>query len=106
MEISESGGRDKSLLDKATLDERIDIHPVSSYAVQDIEDPFINVFDEADNLRILVQCRCREQQVTFHPAKDGVIVCREECYRKKGFGARTLWITDGGLEGLANFLIP
>jgi len=84
VEIFELGGTDKSLLDKAILEEKIDIPTVNAYAVQDIEEPFIDVFDEEDNLRILVQCRCREQQITFHPAKDGVIVCREECHRKKG----------------------
>ena len=54
------------------------------YMKPEIEDPLIDVFDEEDSLRILVQCRCQEQQVTFHPVKDGMIICREECYQKKG----------------------
>ncbi len=54
------------------------------YTVQpDIEDPFIDVFDEEDHIRILVQCRCHEQQVTFHPSIDGITICREDCYRDK-----------------------
>jgi hypothetical protein len=55
-------------------------------AQPEIEEPLIDVFDEEDYLRILVQCRCREQQVTFHPSPDGITVCREEC-RKKEDGA-------------------
>jgi hypothetical protein len=47
------------------------------------DEPFIDVFDEIDHIKILVQCRCQEQQVTFHPSKDGLVVCREECYREK-----------------------
>ncbi len=57
---------------------------VMGYVQPEIEEPLIDVFDEEDSLRILVQCRCREQQVTFYPDKDGVIICREESYRKKG----------------------
>ncbi|MCW3996755.1 MAG: hypothetical protein NWE98_11495 [Candidatus Bathyarchaeota archaeon] len=49
----------------------------------EIEEPLVDVFDEGDQVRILVQCRCREQQVTFHPSSDGIIVCREECYRER-----------------------
>jgi hypothetical protein len=49
-----------------------------------IEEPLVDVFDEGDHIRILVQCRCREQQVTFHPCPDGITVCREDCHREKG----------------------
>jgi hypothetical protein len=31
-----------------------------------------------------VQCRCREQQVTFHPSTDGITICKEECHKEKG----------------------
>ena len=44
------------------------------------EDPLVDVIDEEDHIRILVQCRCREQQVTFYPCSDGIIVCKEECH--------------------------
>ena len=50
----------------------------------EIEDPLVDVFDEKDHVRILVQCHCREQQVTFHPSSDGIIVCRTECRKEKG----------------------
>ena len=50
----------------------------------ELEEPLIDVFDEEDHIRILVQCRCREQQVTFHPDKDGIIICKEECHKHKG----------------------
>jgi hypothetical protein len=48
-----------------------------------IEEPFVDVFDEEDYVRILVQCRCREQEVTFHPSDDGITICREERIREK-----------------------
>jgi hypothetical protein len=49
----------------------------------EIEDPLVDVFIEKDYVRILVQCRCREQQVTFQPNPDGITVCREECHKEK-----------------------
>jgi hypothetical protein len=45
-----------------------------------IEEPLIDVFEEEDYLRILVQCHCREQQVTFYVRTDGIRICREECH--------------------------
>ena len=48
-----------------------------------VEEPLVDVFDEEDHVRILVQCRCREQQVTFHPCPDGITVCREECQKQR-----------------------
>lgn len=47
-----------------------------------VEDPLVDVIDEDDYVRILVQCRCREQEVTFHPCSDGIIVCKEERKRE------------------------
>ncbi len=49
-----------------------------------IEEPFVDVFDEEDYVRILVQCRCREEDVTFHPNADGITICKEERVREKG----------------------
>lgn len=49
-----------------------------------IEEPLIDVFEEEDFLRILVQCRCREQQVTFYVHADGIRICKEECHLDSG----------------------
>ena len=56
---------------------------ISDSMQPEIEDPLVDIFDEEDHVRILVQCRCREQQVTFHPNLDGITICREECHREK-----------------------
>lgn len=61
------------------------LREASSSTVQsEIEEPLVDIFDEEDHIRILVQCRCREQQVTFHPCTDGITVCREECRKERG----------------------
>lgn len=54
------------------------------FMVSETEEPLVDVFDEGDYLRILVQCRCREQEVTFHPSSDGITICKEECQKEKG----------------------
>jgi len=45
-----------------------------------IEEPLIDVFEEEDYIRILVQCRCQEQQVTLYMCMDGIKICRKECH--------------------------
>jgi hypothetical protein len=45
-----------------------------------VEEPLIDVFEEEDFLRILVQCHCREQQVKFYVHADGIRICREKCH--------------------------
>ena len=57
---------------------------MDNIVLSEVEEPLVDVFDEEDHIRILVQCRCREQQVTFHPCTDGITVCREECRKEKG----------------------
>ena len=76
----ESKAPDGAILEKKQLNN----HSSLGYTIQpEFEEPLVDVFDEGDHVRILVQCRCREQQVTFHPSKDGIVICREECNRQK-----------------------
>ena len=85
----------KVLVKKTTTDtpkasNRIEIGPlegssaIGNIVQHEIEEPLVDVFDEEDHIRILVQCRCREQQVTFHPSTDGITICREERRKEKG----------------------
>jgi hypothetical protein len=55
-----------------------------SIPLPQIEEPLIDVFEEEDYIRILVQCRCREQQVTFYVRTDGIRICRKECHVEAG----------------------
>jgi hypothetical protein len=50
------------------------------------EEPLIDVIDEGDNVKLLVQGRCMDQQFSIHVNEDkgGISICIEECYRKKG----------------------
>jgi len=83
---SETGIRDLEP-DKAVferyLNRRLEANSSLGVMQPELEEPLVDVFDEEDHIRILVQCRCREQQVTFHPDKDGIIICKEECHKHK-----------------------
>src|SRR3990172_586183 len=85
----------KVLVKKTTADapqasNRVEIKPSEASSAMnntmqpDSEEPLVDIFDEPDYIRILVQCRCREQQVTFHPSTDGITICREERRKEKG----------------------
>ncbi len=71
--------------EKVFLDDQCGTNSSMGYTLQPgFEEPLVDVFDEQDHIRILVQCRCREQQVTFHPSEDGITICREECHKERG----------------------
>ena len=81
----ESATPENVILERAILDGQSKANSSMGYTLrQEFEEPLIDVFDEQDHVRILVQCRCREQQVTFHPSKDGITICREECRKERG----------------------
>ena len=50
------------------------------------EELLIDVIDEEDNIRLLVQGRCMDEQFSIHVNKNegGISICREACHRKKG----------------------
>src|SRR3972149_3110596 len=88
-DTSETGNRrelepDKAVFEREYLNGRSEANSSMGIMQPELEEPLIDVFDEEDHIRILVQCRCREQQVTFHPCTDGITVCREECHKEKG----------------------
>ena len=50
------------------------------------EEPLIDVIDEENSVKLLVQGRCMDQQFSIHVNEDksGITICRETCYIKKG----------------------
>ena len=53
------------------------------------EEPLIDVTDEGDNVKLLVQGRCFNQQFSIHlnKEKDGITICTEKCTKNKGLDA-------------------
>lgn len=46
-----------------------------------LEEPLIDIFEEGNYVRILMQCRCKEQKVTIHPSIDCLEICKQECHK-------------------------
>jgi hypothetical protein len=48
------------------------------------EEPLIDAIDEGDNIKLLVQGRCMDQQFSIHLNEDkgGISICRESCHIK------------------------
>jgi hypothetical protein len=67
---------------ESTANEPLEIDSTNRHFIplSQIEEPLIDIFEEEDYIKILVQCRCQEQQVTFYTCKDGIKICREECH--------------------------
>ncbi len=47
-----------------------------------IEEPLIDIFEDDTYVKVLVQCRCREQKITVSKHDDGLQICLEsECWK-------------------------
>jgi len=44
------------------------------------EEPLVDVFEDNNYVKVLMQCRCKDQPVTVHARTDGVEICKKECY--------------------------
>jgi len=45
-----------------------------------LETPLVDVFEEEDRFKVLMQCHCRDQKVTVHTDADSMEICKKECY--------------------------
>ncbi|MEM2953978.1 MAG: hypothetical protein QXU21_06875 [Candidatus Bathyarchaeia archaeon] len=47
-----------------------------------IEEPLIDIFEDDTYVKVLVQCRCRDQKITVNKHDDGLQICLEnECWK-------------------------
>ena len=58
---------------------------LDSPGFEEYEEPLIDVIDEEDCVRLLIQCRCQEEQVSIHVNKnhDGITICKEQCHKEE-----------------------
>ena len=70
------------LYKKNVINERteINIDAKPLIPLSHLEDPLIDVVDENDHLRILVQERSGDKLLTIHTNTDGIEICRRECH--------------------------
>ncbi|MEM2971223.1 MAG: hypothetical protein QW270_02205 [Candidatus Bathyarchaeia archaeon] len=67
---------------KHIVEESLKSNPMAKCMISlpQFEEPLIDVFEDDNYVKILVQCHCQEQKISFHMDVDGVEICRKECY--------------------------
>ncbi len=73
---------EKLLLRKYVIDEHSEPSPLARSLVPLplAEEPLIDVFEDDNYVKILMQCRCKDQEVTVHTGTDEIKICKKECY--------------------------
>lgn len=68
---------------KYVIEEHLESDPLAKHLIPlpQVEEPLIDIFEDDNYVKVLVQCRCKEQKVTVHTNMDGIQICKKECYR-------------------------
>ena len=66
---------------KYIIEESLESKPSKRYLIPipQVEDPLIDVFEDENYIKIFLQCRCKDQEVTIHIDLDGLEICTKEC---------------------------
>lgn len=74
---------EKLLQRKYIIEEHFEPNPLSRNFIPlpHLEEPLIDIFEEDNYVKILMQSRCKDQPITVHMDMDGLEICRRECYR-------------------------
>lgn len=66
---------------KYIIEESLESEPSRRYLIPipQVEDPLIDVFEDENYIKIFLQCRCKDQEVTIHIDVDGLEICTKEC---------------------------
>jgi len=47
-----------------------------------IEEPLIDIFEDENYVKVLMQCRCKDQRITVNKINDGLQICLEDvCWK-------------------------
>ena len=49
-----------------------------------LEDPLVDIVEEGDRFKVLMQERCRDARVTVYTDASGIEICRKECHTDSG----------------------
>lgn len=73
---------ERLLYKKYVISEQVESSPVKHFIpLPQLEEPLIDVFENENYVRILMQCRCRDQNVTVHTGVDGLEICKKKCHK-------------------------
>jgi len=67
---------------KYIISEQMESNPINRHLIPlpQLDEPLIDIFEEDNYVRILIQCRCKDQKVTLQPNIDGLEICKKECH--------------------------
>lgn len=73
---------EKLLYRKNIVDTQAEPNPSSKHLISlpQAEEPLIDIFEDNNYVKVLMQCRCKDQKVTVHTAEDGLEICKRECH--------------------------
>lgn len=74
---------EKLLISKYIFEERYGLSPLAKtfIPIPHAEENLIDVFEDENYVKILVQCHCNHQKVTFHMDIDGIEICERKCHK-------------------------
>jgi hypothetical protein len=75
---------EKLLKRKYVIEERFEENPTVKYFIPlpHLEEPLIDIFEDENYVKVLVQCRCRSQRVRVNKFDDGLQICLENnCWK-------------------------
>jgi hypothetical protein len=75
---------EKLLKRKYVIEEQVEQSPTVKHFIPlpQVEEPLIDVFEDDKYVKVLMQCRCRDQKVTVQRESDGLQICVESVCRK------------------------
>jgi len=75
---------EKLLRRKYIIEEQVEQSPTIKHFIPlpQVEEPLIDIFDDDNYVKVLMQCRCRDQKVTVQRESDGLQICVESMCRK------------------------
>jgi HSP20 family molecular chaperone IbpA len=72
---------EKLLRKKDGTEEAFESDPLEKHLIPlpHLDEPLIDILEDDKHIKILMQCRCKDQKVTIHKDVDGVEICAKEC---------------------------
>jgi hypothetical protein len=75
---------EKLLRRKYIIEENLEQNPAVKHLIPlpQLEEPLIDIFEDDNYVKVLMQCRCKDQRVTVQRDLEGLQICVEEqCHR-------------------------
>lgn len=75
---------EKLLRRKYVIEEKNEKHPEVKHFIPlpHVEEPLVDIFEDDTYVKVLMQCRCRDQRVTVQKHDNGLQICLEnECWK-------------------------